>query len=479
MTLRGLHDFLSSLYSSKERADAICRETQQPCETMEQHLYTFLRHSVGLKVLIAAQAKAFLASVETFSNTDVDALIALKILQSDVNEGFRMDAAALKQEACEALKRVLRDRADCEGRGGGSAELVAQEYSARTGLKFVGGGAVPSTSVLQPVSEVEWRLLLDYLGTRFSSASDKGEALGVLEGVVKRGAAAWALGLGDGVALQQQQEGGLGSSLDQAVGGLGEEETAVLINKCNPSRSIPWATIVSALVHMALARQERFLAGFIGVWRAGDVERRGFLSLRDFVAAVASGAPEAVSSARALAGQFMEGKINTITFSQAVECMAMAAEAEEKARVSKEVAEAGKKRAAEEASAAANFAAMEARAATAAREEEIKKLESAMLLAEASAPPPPPPPLPPSQSGTRQSFPQQLEPPSESGLLPFPPGTQNRQNRSRRTSLVLPFPASSKSQAPPSFIQRPSQQQLQTQHFTSMFIPGKGAKVLY
>lgn len=110
LSLRQLNDFISELYSSKEKFDAKCREAKLPRETMEQHLYTYLNQKYGLKSLIIEWASAVMAAVKKFADEDNDVAVFGKILRNEIDEEFRIVQKQLKDTVAELLRVYLKGK---------------------------------------------------------------------------------------------------------------------------------------------------------------------------------------------------------------------------------------------------------------------------------------------------------------------------------------------------------------------------------
>lgn len=110
LTQRQLNDFISELYTSKEKFDAKCRDAKLPRETMEQHLYTYLNQKYGLKSLIIEWASAVMAAVKKFADEDNDVAVFGKILRNEIDEEFRIVQKQLKDTVAELLRVYLKGK---------------------------------------------------------------------------------------------------------------------------------------------------------------------------------------------------------------------------------------------------------------------------------------------------------------------------------------------------------------------------------
>jgi len=110
LTQRQLNDFITELYSSKEKFDAKCRDAKLPRETMEQHLYTYLNQKYGLKSLIIEWASAVMAAVKKYADEDNDVAVFGKILRNEIDEEFRIVQKQLKDTVAELLRVYLKGK---------------------------------------------------------------------------------------------------------------------------------------------------------------------------------------------------------------------------------------------------------------------------------------------------------------------------------------------------------------------------------
>ena len=317
MPLRAVRDFLSALYASKARADA---RPATPWETLEGHLYVFLRHTVGLRSLIAAHARSFLSAVARYARVDTECLLAQRILRSECDEGFRRGAfAAVAEGAADAMHAILRSRTPNASSAVLAAALVARGVDARGS----GNAHIPLTSD-------EWRALPAAL---YADESDIASALATLESAALRTAASTALGitlgyrespaallLADGadvdVAVEAEE------NINTAINALSPAESRALLARDSAAGSLPWSVVIRELQLLALERHARFLRAFISMWRSADVARTGTLSMATFAALVDKAAPAAVPAARALAAEAAARGNADITFSAAVAALA-------------------------------------------------------------------------------------------------------------------------------------------------------------
>jgi hypothetical protein len=78
--MKQLKEVIEEIYQSKAKYDEKCVGTHMPQETMEQHMYTFLKQKHGLKALIVDWATAIINSVKAYALEDNDVAVFGKIL---------------------------------------------------------------------------------------------------------------------------------------------------------------------------------------------------------------------------------------------------------------------------------------------------------------------------------------------------------------------------------------------------------------
>ena len=312
MPLRAVRDFLSALYASKARADA---RPASPWETLEGHLYVFLRHTVGLRSLMAAHARAFLSAVARYARIDTECLLAQRILRSECDEGFRRGAfAAVAEGAADALHAIMRSRTPNISPAALAAALTVRGVDVRV-----------SGATAIPLAADEWRALPAAL---YADERDIATALASLEAAALRTAASAALGIALGY---RESPAALlladGADVDAAVSAeesvsaatavLTQTEVRALLAR-DGAASLPWSTVLRELQLLAMERHARFLRSFITMWRSADVARTGTLSVGAFAALVERAAPAALPAARALVTEAAARGGVDITFSAAV-----------------------------------------------------------------------------------------------------------------------------------------------------------------
>lgn len=87
LTLKQLKDTISDLFASKLKHDQQCLDSGKQKETMEQHVWTFMRERYGLRQLIVDNMSQIVEAVRAF-NGDHDVSLFGKILKSTVDEQF-------------------------------------------------------------------------------------------------------------------------------------------------------------------------------------------------------------------------------------------------------------------------------------------------------------------------------------------------------------------------------------------------------
>jgi len=105
LTLRQLRDVISKVYASKANHDKRCAEMQEPRETMEQHLYSFLGKRHGVKTAVEDWARAIFRAIERHAPHECDVAIFGKILQNNLAESF----ATVQNALCKSVNHLLRE----------------------------------------------------------------------------------------------------------------------------------------------------------------------------------------------------------------------------------------------------------------------------------------------------------------------------------------------------------------------------------
>lgn len=108
ISLVKLKEIINDIYDSKEKYDQKCLEAKLPLETMEQHVFTWLNLQYGLKSLILDWAEALHNAIEKYSKVDNDILVFKRILNNDIDEGYRATASLVKDKGSKLLKLYLR-----------------------------------------------------------------------------------------------------------------------------------------------------------------------------------------------------------------------------------------------------------------------------------------------------------------------------------------------------------------------------------
>lgn len=104
LTLRQTKEIIQEIYESKFKFDKKCIQEALPRETMEQHMYTFLNHKYGLKILIIEWAAGIISAIKKYAGEDNEVLVFAKILKNEIDEEFRFIQKKLKDTIVEFLK---------------------------------------------------------------------------------------------------------------------------------------------------------------------------------------------------------------------------------------------------------------------------------------------------------------------------------------------------------------------------------------
>ena len=107
-TLKMMKDTIYEIYNSKVEFNKKCDENQQPRETMEQHMYTFLNHKYGLKSIIIEWATNIINGIRTFSTEDTEVCLFGKILRNELEEDARLFLPMLKTNISNLLVMILK-----------------------------------------------------------------------------------------------------------------------------------------------------------------------------------------------------------------------------------------------------------------------------------------------------------------------------------------------------------------------------------
>lgn len=110
LMLRQLREIMSSVYQSKTQHDQRCQDLQEPKETLEQHLYSFLSKRYGLKSVVHEWAQTIFRSIQKYAMREVDVLVFGKILQNTLSESFVTVQDTLKQTVQMLLRSNLQQR---------------------------------------------------------------------------------------------------------------------------------------------------------------------------------------------------------------------------------------------------------------------------------------------------------------------------------------------------------------------------------
>ena len=110
LTLKQLKETIDEIYLSKIKFDEKCFETNQPRETMDQFLHTYLNQKYGLKILIVEWSVLILKATEKFESSDSEVSLFSKILSHRVEEDFRFTFEKLKEKIKQTLKSLIQQQ---------------------------------------------------------------------------------------------------------------------------------------------------------------------------------------------------------------------------------------------------------------------------------------------------------------------------------------------------------------------------------
>jgi hypothetical protein len=108
--LRQFREIMSSVYASKASHDQRCVDLQEPVETLEQHLYSFLTKRYGLKSVVQEWAQTLFRSIQKYASREVDVQVFGKILQNNLSESFSTVQDTLRATVNMLLRNGLQQR---------------------------------------------------------------------------------------------------------------------------------------------------------------------------------------------------------------------------------------------------------------------------------------------------------------------------------------------------------------------------------
>eukprot|EP00760_Papus_ankaliazontas_P014641 PhM_4_TR16122/c8_g1_i1/m.101359 len=235
LTLRQLKDVIEDIYASKSKFDIKCSETHLPRETMEQHMYTYLNQKYGLKHLILDWATAIIQGVRKYSPDDNDVAVFGKILRNEIDEEFRFVQRQLKETVHELLRVYLKGKHPLKG----DEDILTMLRKRLSG------------SVL----EDEWIDIVKYM----YNAEDSVTIIMRIKEVLRQH---------HHPRRQQQGTPGRSASLQQQS----SESTS----------SLPYSELLRVLLGFQLEGHERFLSGFVRLFRQVDGDRNGIINEFEF-----------------------------------------------------------------------------------------------------------------------------------------------------------------------------------------------------
>ena len=107
-----LNDFINlinSIYESKEKEEKINLKKNQPQETLEHHIYTFLTRKYGVKHIVIEKAFSIFSSLRKYSNLNSDILLFAKIIRNDIDESSRLISLEIKKNLEKFLMNKIID----------------------------------------------------------------------------------------------------------------------------------------------------------------------------------------------------------------------------------------------------------------------------------------------------------------------------------------------------------------------------------
>ena len=107
-----LNDFINlinNIYESKEKEEKINLKKNQPQETLEHHIYTFLTRKYGVKHIVIEKAFSIFSSLRKYSNLNSDILLFAKIIRNDIDESSRLFSLEIKKNLEKFLMNKIID----------------------------------------------------------------------------------------------------------------------------------------------------------------------------------------------------------------------------------------------------------------------------------------------------------------------------------------------------------------------------------
>ena len=107
-----LNDFINlinNIYESKEKEEKINLKKNQPQETLEHHIYTFLTRKYGVKHIVIEKAFSIFSSLRKYSNLNSDILLFAKIIRNDIDESSRLVSLEIKKNLEKFLMNKIID----------------------------------------------------------------------------------------------------------------------------------------------------------------------------------------------------------------------------------------------------------------------------------------------------------------------------------------------------------------------------------
>ena len=107
-----LNEFLNlinEIYESKEKEEKINIKKNQPRETLEHHIYTFLTRKYGVKHIVIEKAFSIFSSLRKYSNLNSDILLFAKIIRNDIDESSRLFSIEIKNDLEKFLMNKIID----------------------------------------------------------------------------------------------------------------------------------------------------------------------------------------------------------------------------------------------------------------------------------------------------------------------------------------------------------------------------------
>ena len=105
-----LLEIINEIYKSKELSDKKNTLNQLPKETMEQHMYNYLKSKYGLKNLIIEWATSIINGIKMYSKDDGEVCLFGKLLRNEIEENTIIVVRKMKDALTDLIKFLLGEK---------------------------------------------------------------------------------------------------------------------------------------------------------------------------------------------------------------------------------------------------------------------------------------------------------------------------------------------------------------------------------